>query len=147
MEAGTGQGRIWLRAGIKLYSLLISCCYLLIRLKRSWRALLMVWAWLWCSGVLGTPATHISLLGVTRGRLKVLKLAGSKKYPKNKCKSNARANTFVLQSNAFTSPRQQMCCYKAGEKCIPQFRKVTLVLWRRKCPWQTPPMCFLFKII
>lgn len=44
------------------------------------------------------------LLGVTRGRLNVLKLAGTKKYPKDECESNPRANAFVLQSNAFTSP-------------------------------------------
>lgn len=33
VEAETGQGRTWLRAGIKLCSLLVNCCYLLIRLN------------------------------------------------------------------------------------------------------------------
>lgn len=48
-----------------------------------------------------TPPTSIPLFGVIRGRLKVLKMAGTKKYPKNEHESNARANIFALQSNAF----------------------------------------------
>lgn len=34
---------------------------------------------------------------------------------------------------------------KAGGKCVPQFRKGTLVLWRRKHPWQTPPCVFFLR--